>query len=409
MNTVKILLISNTYNPVYARMEEGFLESAKYAFHEIKKEITFGQLDVRLEVLDLKSTAHFLEDVKEKLDDEVLFILGSAQSELTYLLLKEQGLKDYPIISPLATSSFLLDTSKENNQNNFFQTTSSDRERVKLLLGQVIEYYPGKKIYYYYPDAHKLSYPMGLKKDLENALKDNKKVYSKGFEVIFKDNSIQNPLKLPEPGCPVIICAGSQQSSKIAKYLRKKLKRNQIFTFGSNSNLLNYYMIGSVVVCDLDRKSKNFFSREHLKKLLNRNKDPSFTTLIAMNVIFNTLKIKEEQILQTDNNSNLRQSLIDYINNGEFNVENRPFSFWEMGKSTVNDHQLLRISQGYLKPTFGPTKMKGELAPKLSKRLRTLILKAVSYGATILLVLRILWFLLKEYDSWFNLFKNKTP
>ncbi|MEL6557673.1 MAG: hypothetical protein AAFQ94_05770 [Bacteroidota bacterium] len=172
---------------------------------------------------------------------------------------------------------------------------------------------------------------------------------------------------MPESGCPVIICAPSKLVCEFSKFIRNRFKRNQIFTFGSNTNLLKHHLVGSIVVCDLDRSDSDHFIQHHLKELLQKHENPSLSTLVAFHLIFQSIKEKEE-LLQGENDiRKQRKLLVDYINKSMFTIFNQNISFSQSGHSTIKDYKLLRISNTLLTPRFRKNKSKVKLAPKIPK------------------------------------------
>ncbi|WP_350290437.1 hypothetical protein [uncultured Croceitalea sp.] len=356
MKSIKILLITNSNSLEYDSMEKGFSESAQYGYDIClkDKEYIIDRLSVSLEIFDINKHLNFKDGINSLFEskNEYALIVGAAQSSYTREMLNNSRLKNIAIFSPLSTATFLLNTTIDNELDNFFQTTAYDQKRVKFLMNQLLSTHQNKKIFYYYSDESPNTYSGGLKNDLEEYLLNSPIINYEGNPI---KTSSQLISKFPDKGCPVVICTGSQKALAVAKKLEERKLNNPIFTFGSNSALLNKSLIGTTVVCDLDRDIYNDFVQKHLQNLKKLTSDPSISTVLTFKIIMKAIKELQDDILNSRDIEKVRRIIIDYVNDNHFDIDTQTISFSKNGYSTINDIILLRIG-GIIKPKFIPYK-----------------------------------------------------
>lgn len=288
----------------YQGTGQGYLESVRFAIEKLTIE-NGNQNPITYELVvknDNSVTGQAADLYQQCVDEGCLCVLGPNDSAIAHEILLQSPNATVPLFLPLASSSFLSGV----NNSIFFRTTSSDYHRCKILTDVICEEYKGKKIHIYAYAGSVYSYAQGLKNDIIRVLEN------RGMEYSVEDfDEVSLPSKLPPKKTPVIVCAISKHAVMLARHLRENRVFNQIYTFGSNTNLLHTSLLNSIVVCDLDRNDTNMYVRNILRDFHNRynEKNPSLSTINIIYVIHDYLKKKNFDSTQTlDFNNELKKN-----------------------------------------------------------------------------------------------------
>lgn len=331
---------------------KGYIKSAEYVIE--RRIVEFKKLGYELELVvkDDKNDSRVVEELAiDLLKQDCIAILCPTDTESTYQILKSEKVNDIPLICSFSTASFLSTQGK----TNFFRFTTPDSIRAEILVRYVKKLYPGKFVYTYALVDSEYSYSQQLSHNVIESLDKYAIKWAR-----FSFNKELEEIELPEKGSPVVICSPSYFAVKLTKKLRNTGFNNQIFTFGSNSNLLQRKLEGCIIVCDLDREDSNPIAREELdyfNKLYKDQHDPSISTINAMHSILNSLKeisTSEDDIEVPQLRFLLKNHLRSKTSNGLFG----PVSFSNEGEMAGHEHiSVMRVSINKRKILFLPVNM----------------------------------------------------
>lgn len=198
-----------------------------------------------------------LGKARERYQAGAAVIVGPCDSVAVHSLLTAEDIADCAVVSPLATGTALTSLGAQN----FFRMTSPDRSRAEILVRSVVELYPGKTIFVYASKDCYWSYSQLLKNDLLAVL-ERRGISWQASD--FVDS--EPPSKLPSAKEPIVCCGPSVKVVRLIGKLRHSGVRSQVFTFGSNANLLTACMGNAVTVADVDPEDTNLAVRQEIER-----------------------------------------------------------------------------------------------------------------------------------------------
>ncbi|MAK64989.1 MAG: hypothetical protein CMF75_09685 [Maricaulis sp.] len=243
-------------------------------------------------------------------------IVGPADSDSMRAILAEAGEPAPVLFSTIATATQLT----ERPVSGFFRLTTPDAARVAMLVQTILQIYGRKPIRVFAARGNPHCYAQSLKQDVTSHLD------TLGLDYSVQDFSTGRlEIDLPAKGEPVLVCAVSADSVKLAEALRKSKCRNQVFGFGSNTNWFHRSTIGSIVVADLDRDGTDERLQASLKQLEDSHlvSDPSLPTVNAGYIVQTLARQLDEASAQS-----LRTRLHEAPVSGIFG----PLSFTQKGE-----------------------------------------------------------------------------
>ena len=331
------------------KIGDGYVKSAEYVIE--RRLVEFKKLGYDLELIakDDKNNSNIVEELAiDLVKQDCIAILCPTDTESTFQILKSDKIDNIPLICSFSTATFL----SEQGNTNFFRFTTPDSIRAEILVRYVRKLYPDSFVYTYALEDSEYSYSQQLSHNIIESLEK----YAIKW-VVFSFNREIEEVEYPEKGSPIIICSPSYHAVKLTQTLRKFGFNNQIFTFGSNSNLLQRELEGCIVVCDLDREDSNPIAREeldHFSKIYKDQHDPSISTINAMHSVLNSFK---EYLTQTDDieipqlRFSFKNHLRSKISKGIFG----PVSFSQEGEMAGNEHiSVMKVSVINRKIRFMP-------------------------------------------------------
>ena len=196
---------------------------------------------------------------QERQGEGAVAIVGPCDSLAVYSLLKGAATIECAVVSPLATATALSSL----GASNFFRMTSPDRSRADILVRSVTELFPGRTVFVWAYRDSQWSYSERLKADLIGTLE------RRGIAWQLDDFSLEEyPSRRPSAKEPLICCGPSIKIVHMIKKLRHAGLRSQIFTFGSNRNLLTPSMRNCITVADVDPEDTNLAIRQEMERVL---------------------------------------------------------------------------------------------------------------------------------------------
>jgi ABC-type branched-subunit amino acid transport system substrate-binding protein len=342
MKRIKIGIIGGISGPTL-KMGIGFRDSILFIFERMRAEMSEAGIEIDAIVKDdIGNPVRSLSVAQECYEDGCVTILGPCDSACMYEILKLKEIQDCPIITPLATATILGKISAPN----FFRMTTPDERRSEMLVGYVNHLYPKQCIHVYAFIDTPHSYSQMLKQDVTRALeKLNCQWYAEDFTTTY------DVKRIPKKNEPIILCSPSTEAANlVAKFREKEKLRSQIFTFGSNSNLLAKSLINTIVVADLDRLDTNIDIKNEINRFVSSTKskgDPSLSTLNCAAMIVNLLVRRAQNVVQADGPS-IRKLILDDLRSKPQSGILGMFSFTDKGEMIGPEHlSVLKVASRF--------------------------------------------------------------
>jgi len=322
-----------------AKMGAGLVDSARFILERRTGDLNARDIEIELVIKnDLSDPKRSLSLARELDKDDVICTIGPCDSLCAYEVLSVND-SHSPMITPLATATVLT----RLGSSNFFRMTTPDNVRAEVLVRLAAKRFPNKCVQVYsFVDSPK-GYSQQLKSDVIMALEKYQCMWR-----IEEFDAASFPARIPSGNEPAIFCSPSAETTKVIPILQDRGFRSQIFTFGSNSNLLSPNLVGTIVVADLDRSDTNATVREEIERFKTTyvsTDDPSISTMNCMSVIINYLLFQDDTIIRgtTDQARNL---LITALRTTHQRGLFGPIAFTETGEMIGSELQLsvLRIA-----------------------------------------------------------------
>lgn len=324
---------------VRSQVGSGHRDSLQFVHNRRHSE--FDKLGYELELLikdDRSDKDSGVELARECLQAGCCAIFGPPDTESMYKILNSTDVCNIPIICTLATASILSHV----GSNGLLRVTTPDHVRADMLVRHVRNLYPGKFVYVYTLADSRFSYSQQIKNDVALALE--KYVMQWKSEDFDESYSLKS---FPDHSSPVIICAPSRYVANLASVLRKNKIRSQVFTFGSNTNLLTASLNNCITVCDLDREDGNPVARdemEHFSRIYREPTEPSLSTMNGYHLLLNVIKHNIDRLRPLSNITQMRLELLNHMKAKAHEGLLGPISFTQNGEMAGNEHiSVLRV------------------------------------------------------------------
>jgi ABC-type branched-subunit amino acid transport system substrate-binding protein len=274
-----------------AKMGKGVVESLSFVIGQRKQELLINNIQLDLLTKDDEGDQRkALEMSQECLKNDAVCIIGPCDSACVYEILASGICADCPIITPLATASSLVTLGAKN----FFRLTTPDKKRVQRLVKIAIKRFPTRRFRVFALNDSSIGYSQQLKNDLIRCLKDNQC----SFDIEEFDSTSVPNMKATQD-IPSFFCSPSAETARVVYDLFHMGYRPQIFTFGSNTNLLIPELVDTLVVADLDREDTDIVVQElieEFRQACNSPEDPSISAMNGITLIINSLIALGESI-----------------------------------------------------------------------------------------------------------------
>lgn len=247
-------------------------------------ELARAGFDVSVEILDDASDPDRAQwQLQAALTRDPLLVIAPTDSASVRRMLGDERAASVPILASVATATSL----SQLGAKHFFRLTTPDRVRAEMLVRYIRTLYPTKTVHVFTLTGAPSSYARQLETDVVHALELLSVPWRK---YDFADNG--EPAETPRGDDPVLVCAPSAAATHLVTALRSRKLRSQVFTFGSNSNLLQAHMHDTIVVCGLDRDHSNPIVSHALKDFelkFPKNTDPDLCTMHMAQMAYNML------------------------------------------------------------------------------------------------------------------------
>ncbi|MBC3765664.1 hypothetical protein [Neptunicella marina] len=333
---------------------EAMFASAQHIVQSRKQQLQNAGIDIELVVLDDFSDASTsCQKAKQLVSQGCLAVIGPTDSHSFHQILLSNEVADVPIFATIASASFLSSLQSQS----FFRFTKSDYFRAeKLLLNLSSTYANVQDVLVYSLAGPEFSYGQQLKCDITQAAREHR------INVIHHDFSRDNmPAVFPAKNEPAVVCAQSAHVVELATHLRAHKCRSQLYTFGSNSNLLNSLTVNSIVATDLDRDETDSMIGKELTQYFADFpdvQDADTSTMNALCVLCNYLT-DNPNVMQQDI-ANARQSVINHLRQPKAKrTLNGDITFLENGEMAGDETiSLLRVKKRFNRYSFVPLSKK---------------------------------------------------
>ena len=307
----------------------GFYDSVTFIVGRKSPELIANGLEIELLLRDYKSDPLVALNTAVECAqfNDVIALLGPCDSSCAYEILQniQNVAPDIPLLTPLATASHLT----THGAKNLFRFTTPDYQRAQRLVQYLCTTYPRVSLYLWTLADHQWGYSQGLKRDVIKELLTMHRPYK---EEDFSTTALPN--ELPENNEPVICCSPSADIVRVARFLRCNGVRSQVFSFGSNTNLLVPELKGAVSVADLDRDDTDVKVTELLsgfQTTYRSDSDPSLATMNCISIL-TSLLIRRIQDVHDAEISAVRTLILDELRSKPQEGVFRNYSFEPNGE-----------------------------------------------------------------------------
>ncbi|MDQ3802397.1 MAG: nucleotide-binding protein [Acidobacteriota bacterium] len=345
MNTLRIGVVT-PLSGRSAQMGIGLKDSVQFIFERRKGDLQANDIDLELVVRDDEGNPSRSASLAKQLYEEgVICIIGPCDSLCAYEILTSGICEECPIISPLATATMLT----KMGAPNFFRMTAPDNIRAEALVRYAAKKYPDKcfQVYSFF-DTPK-SYAQQLTIDIRSSLEAHN-CYWRIEEFI--EGAF--PERVPKMVEPALFCSPSAEIVRVIPHLIRKGFKSQVFTLGSNSNLLIPELVGTVVVADLDRQDTNILISEEIerfKRTSDSTGDPCVAAMNCISLLVNFF-IDQKETIRSTTVSEIRKTLIAALKTPQKGLFGSVM-FKDNGEMIGSEHiSILKIASGREGVTF---------------------------------------------------------